>query len=110
MRDQKQTLKKRFNFKLLKIDLQYINIGIGCLIIVMGVSYLVQINGLATKGYQISELEEKVTELKDYNSDLELETSRLQSMGSIKDKVVSLEMVEVDKVEYLNNAPVAVAK
>ena len=110
-RNQKQSLKKkRFSVPLPKISLHHFNIGIVCLIVVAGMSYLIQINGLATKGYQISELEDKVAELKEFNSDLQMETLRLQSMGSIKDKVASLEMVAVDNVEYLSDAPVAVAK
>lgn len=103
-----QTKRKIFKFG--KVNLQVFNITLGVMIVVMGVSYLVQINGLATKGYQIKELEQQIAELKEYNSDLELEALSLQSMESVKDKVASLGLVEVGEMQYLNPTPVAVAR
>lgn len=102
--------KKRKIFNLSKINFNTVNVVIGVMIVVMGVTYLVQINGLVTKGYQISELEQKITELTDRNADLELETLSLQSMDSIKTKVDGLGLVAVGEVEYLNPTPVAVAR
>ena len=102
--------KKRKILNLSKINFNTVNIVIGVMIAVMGVSYLVQINGLVAKGYQISELEQKIAELTNLNADLKLETLSLQSMDSIKDKVNGLGLVAVGEVEYLNPTPVAVAR
>lgn len=102
--------KKRKIFNLSKIDLKSVNIVMGVMIVVLGVGYLVQINGLVTKGYQISELEGQIADLTEQNADLELESLSLQSMDSVKDKVDSLGLVAVGDVEYLNPTPVAVAR
>lgn len=102
--------QKRRWLSLMKINIKTTNMIIGLLIVVFSVSYLVQINGLATKGYQIKELEKRITELEEQKSDLELVTLSLQSMGSVKDKVVDLGMVEVGEPDYLNLTPVAVAR
>lgn len=87
-----------------------LNIIIGSLILVFGLSYLIQVNGLATKGYQITELEQKISKLEQDKSDLELDILSLQSMGSVKDKVESLGMVVVGETDYLAVTPVAVAR
>ena len=71
---------------------------------------MVQINGLATRGYQIKELESKIADLKQENSDLELEALSLQSMGAVKDKVDGLGLVAIGEVDYLQPTPVAVAR
>ncbi len=80
------------------------------LIIFFGVSYLIQTNGLATKGYQIKELESKIAELKQEQADLELEALSLQSLGTVKEKVDQLGLVAVDKTDYLAPTPVALAR
>jgi cell division protein FtsB len=95
---------------LMKVDIKTANIVIGLLIVVIGVSYLVQINGLATKGYQIKELEDRIAELSQDQADLELVALSLQSMGAVKDKVEDLGMVAVGENEYLIPTPVVVAR
>jgi len=94
----------------MKINIKTINIVLAVLITVVGVSYLVQINSLATKGYQIRELEQKVTELKQASDDLELEALNLQSMGAVKNKVDELNMVLAGETDYLSPTPVVVAR
>ena len=101
---------KAKKFSLPGIDLKRVNLLIGAVIVVMGVVYLVQINALATKGYQIRELESQLAQLEEEKSDLELESLELQSMGSIKDKVADLGMVAVGQAEHLTITPVAVAR
>ncbi|NUM25206.1 MAG: hypothetical protein HUU49_01110 [Candidatus Buchananbacteria bacterium] len=92
------------------VNIKMLNIVLGSLVLLLTVGYLVQVNGLAAKGYQIKELEQQVSDLQEANSDLELETLSLQSMGRIKEKVTGLNMVAVGQPEYLVPTPVAVAR
>lgn len=71
------------------------------LIFCFGMIYLWQINGLATKGYQIKDLEEKVSEIKDSNKKLLIEITELRSTSRLEEKVAQLKMVEVSRIEYL---------
>ncbi len=96
-------------FSITAFKLKTVNMTLGTLILVLGVGYLVQVNGIAAKGYQIRELEDQISELRQQNEDLELESLQLQSMGSVKDKVVSLGMVDTGTAEFLVVSPVAVA-
>ena len=94
----------------MKVSFKTLNIVVVALIVVIGVSYLVQINSLATKGYQIEELENRITELQQEQADLELEALSLQSMGVVKEKVDNLGMVLAGESDYLQPTPVAVAR
>ena len=79
------------------------------LISLSGLLYLAQINGLATKGYEIKDLEEKAAELRDKNNKLKLQITDLRSTARINQAVESLEMVEVARVEYLSANGTSVA-
>ncbi|MAF13932.1 MAG: hypothetical protein CMI53_03495 [Parcubacteria group bacterium] len=91
------------------VNLKSINIVIISLIIILSVGYLVQTNGLATKGYQIQELEDRLSVIEQEQSALELESLKLQSMGSIKEKVDNLGLVVAEETDYLITQPVALA-
>lgn len=92
------------------INLKSANLMIGFLILFFGLGYLIQVNSLATKGYQIKELEKKITDLNQENSDLQLDALSLQSMGAVKDKVNELKMVSANETDYLQPTAVAVAR
>ncbi|MFA6322626.1 MAG: hypothetical protein WCX71_04085 [Candidatus Buchananbacteria bacterium] len=108
MKRSRQSLGSRF--LRLGLDWSKANLIICFLIAFLGVGYLFQVNSLATKGYKIKELEQKVTDLKLEKSDLELEALSLQSVGSVKDKVGDLKMVSLGKEDYLADKPVALAR
>lgn len=64
--------------------------------------YLVQVNGLATKGYQIKELEQKIDELKKSSRELEGKSLELQSLSAISGKLKDLNMVESKEALYIH--------
>ncbi|OGY43385.1 MAG: hypothetical protein A2729_04390 [Candidatus Buchananbacteria bacterium RIFCSPHIGHO2_01_FULL_39_14] len=100
---QKRTVMPIFNQGAFKIIL-------GVFIISLFLGYLIQVNALATKGYQIKELEKKLNELNQASADLELEALSLQSMTQVKEKVEHLGMVTVSESDYLSMTPVAIAR
>ncbi|MFA5021506.1 MAG: hypothetical protein WC508_00280 [Patescibacteria group bacterium] len=93
-----------------KLSFPLINGIVAVCCIVFFVTYLIQVNSLATKGYQIKELEKKISDLEQQKADLDLQTLSLQSVGALKDKVGSLGMVAVGKTDYLADKPVALAQ
>ena len=79
------------------------------LVIVVGLSYIVFVNKVATDGYQIKELSEKIETLKaDYKA-LELEASSLQSMSNINEISESLDLVSIFQMDYLSTSGTVVA-
>jgi cell division protein FtsL len=79
------------------------------LIIIFSFFYLWQINSLATKGYKVKELEDRVSELRETNKKLELQITELRSSDRITKEVENLQMVQVARVEYLRPDGTAVA-
>lgn len=96
-------------FRKMKIDIKILNLVIIGLIVVMSITYLIQVNSFAVKGYKIKELEKKITELKQAGKSLELQVLNLQSMDNVQSKVDQLNMVAVGKTEYLMPTPVVLA-
>lgn len=89
------------------ISIRMLNLTVISLLLVVGVSYLVQVNSLVTKGYAIKDLENRVDELKKQSNELELQVLDLQSMETVKNKVTQLDMVAIGEVDYLSVTPVA---
>jgi len=79
------------------------------LIVIFTIFYLCQTNNLATKGYKIKNLEDKVAELREKNKKFELEIAELRSTERITKEVENLKMVSVARVEYLQADGTAVA-
>ena len=72
-----------------------------CVTLGVLISYLVQANSIATKGYQIKELEQKMYTLERSSRDLESQALRLQSIQNISSKIDSLDMEVAKGIEYL---------
>ena len=83
---------------------------LGFLICAIGLVYLAQINSLATRGFEIKDLEEKAAQLKDQNKQLELQISDLRSSTRVNEEIAKLKMEQVAYVEYLqaNGSTVAI--
>lgn len=82
-----------------KIKKQIILLFIGILFI--SLFYLGQINSLATKGYGIKNLENKISDLKDENKKLELQITELRSTERVAKEIKTLKLEEVARIEYL---------
>jgi hypothetical protein len=80
------------------------------LIFAFGVAYIGTVNDLSIKGFVISELEKKTSELSALNQNLELDAMLLGSYEAISAKAESLKMVKNDKIEYLDVSSGPVAK
>lgn len=80
-----------------------VSIGVGCLVVVSFITYLVQINAMATKGFEIRKLEDNIVALQKKNKSLQLDMIELQSMTTLKNKVRSMNLVEADEVAYYNS-------
>lgn len=105
----RETRRKTINpagIKVGPVTLCFVTIILLCL---TSLFYLAQANTIATKGYEIRELEEKLATLKEKNKKLELKAAELQSVKNIEEGVKHLNMVPIDKVIYLSGEGTAVA-
>ena len=79
------------------------------LVVLIGLSYLVFVNKVATDGYQVKALSEQIEQLKDNHKKLELEAAGLQSLSNIHEIGETLELVSIDKMDYISATSTAVA-
>lgn len=80
------------------------------LIILFSILYIVQANSVATDGYKIQEHKSRIEELQTENKNLELKLSEIRSLGFLEEKIESLNMVKVEKVDYLSPVSEVAAK
>jgi len=75
---------------------------------VCGACYLYQVNDIATKGYEIRELEDKIQELNKESKKMEIHEVELRSMYNIEKASQDLNLVDSGDVTYVEiNGPVA---
>jgi cell division protein FtsL len=84
--------------------------ALGLLITAAGLAYLVTINDISVKGFALADLKSRKSDLAKENQDLELEIMRLTAYSRISRRAGELDLVRVDKVNYLSAVPAAVAK
>ena len=72
-------------------------------------AYLIQINQTATKGYQIENLEDRLSRLNEENKKLKLTQMELQSMANILEQVPKLNLVAADNIEIITPSQSIVA-
>ncbi|HLD28314.1 MAG TPA: hypothetical protein VJB67_01745 [Patescibacteria group bacterium] len=88
------TIKSVFSWRLASVLLVIVTV-------VFGLSYLMQTNFVATKGYQIKDLEQRVEELKNNSDQLNLQYIELQSMASITKNVKNMDLIATNDVEII---------
>lgn len=77
-------------------------VAVGIALLLAAVLYLVQVNGLATKGYVVEDLERSTGELADRNRRLETVVQQRQSFRQVSGRVSELGMVNPQRVEYVS--------
>jgi cell division protein FtsL len=85
--------------KLGRVTLSFVLVALVC---AAGVFYIFEVNNLATKGYEIRELENRLEKLRKENENLRIQEAELKSMYKIEEKTKELNMVVPANVSYLN--------
>lgn len=73
------------------------------LICLISLFFLAQVFQASTQGFEISNLQEQIEELKEKNRALEVKSTELRSFEKIKKEAEKLNMVKTDKVVYLRS-------
>ncbi|MBP7820829.1 hypothetical protein KA025_00345 [Candidatus Saccharibacteria bacterium] len=69
----------------------------------LGLLYLTQVTKTNALGYQLSDLSNKQTVLKEEQASLEVDAVRLQSLDRIKNSQTAKNMVDTKPTAYVNN-------
>lgn len=104
-RENKKPLMKTGGKGSIKVGL----IGVGFLMIFASAFYLFQVNSLAIKGYEVKELENKISELEKENKKMQIREMEFRSMYVIEKSAQNFNLVSPENVTYLEvNSTVAI--
>lgn len=70
--------------------------------------YLIQANSFSTKGFEIRTVQDKVSQLRDEQRQLQVQSAELQSFQRIQGDPKLLNMVPVTSVSYLRTTAVSI--
>lgn len=84
-----------------KNNKKFFNVFLGTLIACALIAYIIQVNGIATKGYKMKELEQRIEELSKAKRELEGKSLELQSLSAIGTRLEELQMVQAQDAIYL---------
>jgi hypothetical protein len=70
-------------------------------VVFFGAFYLREVNSLATKGYEIKQIENKIVELKEINKKNKIHEMELRSMYNIENEMKDFNLVSSTNVTYL---------
>ncbi len=96
--ERKKTIKNR-RIKIGNVTISFLLVVLICS---LGVYYIFQVNNLATKGYEIRELEKQLQVLRNKNEELKIQSAELKSMYRIEEKTRELNMAAPKNVSYIN--------
>ena len=83
---------------------------IGAVILLFGVFYVININSLSQKGYQMIEANSGASALTEENQQLKIQLAQLQASDHLKQLSSQLNMQEVTEVQYAFFGQLPVAK
>ena len=75
---------------------------IALMLAVLGLVYLTQITKTSTFGYQLNDLTTKQDQLASENSDLQVESARLQALERVQQSNVAKSLTTPAKTDYAN--------
>lgn len=86
----------------------FASVSVIVLVLLFGAFYLWEVNDLATKGFEIRDLEKQIQELAKNNKRMQIREVELKSMYNIEKSSRDLNLVSPQNITYLEiNGPVA---
>lgn len=78
-------------------------------VIFMSAFYLFQVNNLAIKGYEVKDLENKISDLKKNNKEMRIREMELRSMYAIETAAKDFNLLDSNNATYLEiDGPIAI--
>ncbi|MEK7212010.1 MAG: hypothetical protein AAB731_05270 [Patescibacteria group bacterium] len=88
----------------------FVNVIIVMLLILAGGGYIFIANNMTVRGFKVRELEGRVQALKQQNDKIKIQVAEKQSITSIKEKITAVNMVPVEKFNYIESGTSEMAK
>lgn len=95
-----KTLKDKTNTLNVLLGNQTFRVFVGIFILSFAILFSVNMSGMSTKGYDIAELEQKITVLERENQKIDLKIANQRSMHSIQERLNGSDLVVADNIKY----------
>lgn len=95
--------EKAGNFPSGKMEISFMALLIFVLgaLLLGGLIYLFQVNDLATKGFEVKDVENRIDKLQEERKSLRLKETELKSMYNLEKEVKDLDLVNCSNVSYV---------
>ena len=87
-----------------------LRVGLAMIVVMLSLAYVTQVSDAATTGYQINDLEKRVSNLSEEIQGLEIKVAYNSTLSSIQTRLSSTNMIAVTKVNYLSVSGAAMAR
>jgi len=101
------TENKKIKFNL---SIKVFNRILYCIIVFLCLGYFLCMNDISVKGFKLNELKKAKEKIIIDNNDYELEIMSLKSYNSLSKKANDLNLVKVDKINYIDGASLVAVK
>ncbi len=98
--------KKNLSF----FTLKKINIGLFLFLFVVSFAYILLVNNITVKGFELRDLRAQINDLNEENRSLETNLMSMKAYGNIYSQVEDLNMVAIADFDYINLSDFSVAK
>lgn len=98
------------NLKLIKAErkIKIFRYFLICAAIFLVIGNVIKINYNATKGYEISKLQDKLAKFQENKKAINIEIANLKSLQSIQERVKNINMEPINEVTYLSGEKIMV--
>lgn len=94
----KRTETRKGSVKVKTAGMIFISIFV---VAILGIIYLYQVNDLATKGYEVKEIEKEIMQLKKDNEENKIREVELRSMYNVEKATKDFNLVNSENISYL---------
>jgi len=96
--------------KRIRISLRAVNKAFFSVIIALVLTYIGVANDITVKGFELKDMKKTINEIEDNNRRLEAQITTVNSYCRLEEKIKTLGMVNVGKVNYISSLEGMVAK
>lgn len=83
--------------------------GVVGMVLATAIAYVLQVNRISERGFEVRALEQRIREMKEQQSSLEAEIRSLESLANVTSKIQALGMVQTGETQFVDASAVAVA-
>lgn len=91
-------------------NLKKFNVSLFILLMIIAINYIIVVNSITVKGFELRDLRVKLNYLSEENRGLETNLMSMKAYSNIYSQIKDLDMVAVENINYIKLLDLSVAK